>query len=99
MLSPEVQKILDAIIQSINKSTGLGHPNDLEKAVEALGKAVDAGFDHESPGDIYNYAKSKGVLDEGAMDIEKTYDVLKADRKKEGGQYFKDEFYEGVFGK
>ncbi|HYO71876.1 MAG TPA: hypothetical protein VEU33_37940 [Archangium sp.] len=89
-LSKLFQEALDSILAGINKSTGLAHPNDLDKAVEMFRQLLGEG-EQTAQDEIYHYIVNKQVTsDDAAMEIQRVWEVLERTRRPLGSSWKPD---------
>lgn len=67
---------LEAITRSINKSTALAHPDDLEKAVQMLSKLIDAGHVANHVDEVHEYLQNLGMPEDTIREIVLVYETL-----------------------
>jgi len=99
MIDAAYAAALDALLGSINKSTGISHPNDLARAIEVFGRLLISGRAAGHPDQIGEYLVANGLAEADARDVQLVYSSLDGHVNGTGGPWFADKFHADLLNK
>lgn len=88
-MNPVYVRALSKIFQS-----GIDHPNDFARAVDLLGRLLDAGEAVTYVDEIHRYLEKRGASPQMAAEVQKIYEVL--DVYKKGEHQYTDDFVQEI---